>query len=108
MSQQLSNFRWIADEWGPCTKKCGGGKKLRIIVCAEESNGNRHRVPDEACRGIPPRIEEACNPNECPKWVPTEWSGVGQNFYSIYFKNKTNALTHVKAIIFTHTNTHRY
>ncbi|XP_063699657.1 protein madd-4 isoform X2 [Culicoides brevitarsis] len=67
--------KWIADEWGPCSKKCGGGKKVRIIVCAEESNGNRHRVPDEACRGIPPRIEEACNTNECPKWVPTEWSG---------------------------------
>lgn len=73
---EFLNHRWIADEWGPCTKNCGGGKKIRIIVCAEESNGNRHRVPDEACRGIPPRIEEACNSNECPKWVPTEWSGV--------------------------------
>uniref|UniRef100_A0A336M0H6 CSON009496 protein n=1 Tax=Culicoides sonorensis TaxID=179676 RepID=A0A336M0H6_CULSO len=67
--------KWIADEWGPCSVKCGGGKRMRIIVCAEESNGNRHRVPDEACRGIPPRIEEACNTHECPKWVPTEWSG---------------------------------
>lgn len=90
-SNEFNINRWIADEWGPCTKKCGGGKKIRIIVCAEESNGNRHRVPDEACRGIPPRIEEGCNTNECPKWVPTEWSGV-----CTYFKTLNHRSYNIK------------
>lgn len=70
------SFRWIADEWGQCNQLCGGGKRQRAVVCAEESGGNKNRVPDEACSGIPPRIEESCNTHECPKWVTSDWSGV--------------------------------
>ncbi|KAG5675419.1 hypothetical protein PVAND_005325 [Polypedilum vanderplanki] len=67
--------KWISDEWGPCNKTCGGGIKERIVVCAEESNGARHRVPDEACRGIRPKTQESCNTHDCPKWVTSDWSG---------------------------------
>ena len=48
----------------------------RLVVCAEESNGARHRVPDEACRNMRPKVQESCNTHECPKWVTSEWSGV--------------------------------
>lgn len=45
-------------------------------MCAEESNGARHRVPDEACRNMRPKVQESCNSHDCPKWVTSEWSGV--------------------------------
>lgn len=70
--------RWISDEWGPCNKTCGGGVRERLVVCAEESNGARHRVPNEACRGIRPKVHEICNTHDCPKWVASEWSGVSK------------------------------
>lgn len=80
-------LRWVPDEWGACSKTCGGGKRARTIICAEESNGNRHRVPDEACKGIPSRVEEACNNQECSKWLPGEWSGVSKIAFFL-FKSK--------------------
>ncbi|CAO1370826.1 unnamed protein product [Diamesa hyperborea] len=67
--------KWISDEWGPCSKVCGSGIKERLVVCAEESNGVKHRVPDEACRGVRPKIQEHCNVHECPRLELSEWSG---------------------------------
>lgn len=75
-TSKLISIRWITDEWGPCNRTCGGGMRERLVVCAEESNGARHRVPDEACRNMRPKVQESCNLHECPKWVTSEWSGV--------------------------------
>lgn len=47
-------------------------------MCAEESNGARHRVPDDACSGLRPKVQESCNTHECPKWHAGEWSGVSR------------------------------
>lgn len=76
--------RWISDEWGPCNRTCGGGVRERLVVCAEESNGARHRVPNEACRGIRPKVHEICNTHDCPKWVTSEWSGVSRIRFSFF------------------------
>ncbi|XP_021712796.1 ADAMTS-like protein 1, partial [Aedes aegypti] len=67
--------KWVTDEWRPCSKSCGGGIRERVVVCAEESNGAKNKVPDEACRGVRPKSQETCNVQECPKWVTGEWSG---------------------------------
>ncbi|XP_049536816.1 ADAMTS-like protein 1 [Anopheles darlingi] len=67
--------KWVTDDWRPCSKPCGGGIRERVVVCAEESNGSKNKVPDEACRGVRPKNQEACNVQECPKWVVGEWSG---------------------------------
>lgn len=72
--------RWISDEWGACSKVCGGGIRERLVVCAEENNGARHRVPDEACGSNRPKIQEPCNTHECPKWQVNDWSGVSVSF----------------------------
>ncbi|XP_055594208.1 protein madd-4 isoform X2 [Uranotaenia lowii] len=67
--------KWVTDDWRPCSKACGGGVRERVVVCAEESNGAKNKVPDEACRGVRPKSQETCNVQECPKWVSGEWSG---------------------------------
>ncbi|XP_058177260.1 protein madd-4 [Anopheles ziemanni] len=67
--------KWVTDDWRACSKPCGGGIRERVVVCAEESNGAKNKVPDEACRGVRPKNQEACNVQECPKWVVGEWSG---------------------------------
>uniref|UniRef100_A0AAG5DSC6 PLAC domain-containing protein n=1 Tax=Anopheles atroparvus TaxID=41427 RepID=A0AAG5DSC6_ANOAO len=67
--------KWVTDDWRSCSKPCGGGIRERVVVCAEESNGAKNKVPDEACRGVRPKNQEACNVQECPKWVVGEWSG---------------------------------
>ncbi|XP_035916170.1 protein madd-4 isoform X6 [Anopheles stephensi] len=67
--------KWVTDDWRPCSKPCGGGIRERVVVCAEESNGAKNKVPDEACRGVRPKNQEPCNVQECPKWVVGEWSG---------------------------------
>jgi Thrombospondin type 1 domain len=72
----LLHLRWIAEEWNYCSKSCGAGTRDRIVVCAEESNGIKNKVPDEACRGVRPKAQEPCNTHECPKWIVGDWSGV--------------------------------
>jgi hypothetical protein len=63
---------------------CGGGIRERLVVCAEESNGARHRVPDDACSSNRPKVQESCNAHECPKWQTSEWSGVSETNYFIF------------------------
>uniref|UniRef100_A0A182MQ69 ADAMTS cysteine-rich domain-containing protein n=1 Tax=Anopheles culicifacies TaxID=139723 RepID=A0A182MQ69_9DIPT len=73
--------KWVTDDWRPCSKHCGGGIRERVVVCAEESNGAKNKVPDEACRGVRPKNQEPCNVQECPKWVVGEWSGCSQPMF---------------------------
>ncbi|XP_031629319.1 protein madd-4 isoform X3 [Contarinia nasturtii] len=68
--------KWITDEWSSCSKTCGRGTKERNVVCIEESNGLKNKLPDDACRDTskPPTFEP-CNIQFCPKWITREWSG---------------------------------
>ena len=92
--------KWIADEWSPCNKVCGTGTRDRLVVCAEESNGVKHRVPDEACRGLRPKIIENCNVHECPKWQMGTWSGVS---LKIFNQNDELAALHILSMfLFLH------
>ncbi|XP_037039972.1 protein madd-4 isoform X3 [Bradysia coprophila] len=67
--------KWIADEWSACTKTCGGGIMERTVICTEESNGIKNKVPDDVCRSTKPSNVEQCNVHDCPKWIIREWSG---------------------------------
>jgi hypothetical protein len=37
-------FRWVVDDWGPCSVTCAGGSRFRHVHCAEEGNGTRSKV----------------------------------------------------------------
>lgn len=68
--------KWIAEEWGACSKVCGSGFRERRVVCAEEMNGIKTRVADGSCQEQKLATRELCNVNACPKWEISEWSGV--------------------------------
>ncbi|XP_054277879.1 protein madd-4-like [Macrosteles quadrilineatus] len=68
--------KWLTEDWGRCTVTCGGGTRQRSVICTEEANGTRAKVPDHFCRGHRPRSVEPCNSTPCPPtWVTGDWSG---------------------------------
>nr|CAD2145093.1 unnamed protein product [Meloidogyne enterolobii] len=57
-------------EWTSCSKKCGGGEKIRRRECLMSKNNQN----SEECKG--PKIEHLlCNTQKCPSWSEwTDWS----------------------------------
>jgi len=44
----LSVFRWVPEGWRECTKKCGGGKQKRKIMCRQKTfYGYRQRSEEK-------------------------------------------------------------
>ena len=61
-------FRWMADEWGVCSKPCGNGTRRRQVYCTELWSGASYRsVMDELC-SLPLRhtSRQSCNNVKCP------------------------------------------
>ncbi|XP_055685140.1 protein madd-4 isoform X4 [Lutzomyia longipalpis] len=67
--------KWVTDEWGVCSKTCGGGVRDRLVICVEESSGVKNKVADEMCHSPKPNTQEICNVHDCPNWVASDWSG---------------------------------
>ncbi|CAG0880726.1 unnamed protein product [Cyprideis torosa] len=62
--------QWILGPWGECSKTCGGGFKLRQVVC-RDSGGKE----SQACSVTKkPRETIHCNTDPCPIWNSGEWS----------------------------------
>lgn len=58
---------WAAGPWGPCDKPCGGGMRMREVVCRA---GDGTRVPDSRCP-LPKLASSAnCNTGTC---LPLAW-----------------------------------
>lgn len=54
--------RWSDwEEWGPCTKSCGGGEQRRTRGCTNPppANGGRNCIGEQ-------KQTQACNQNACP------------------------------------------
>ncbi|XP_066289406.1 A disintegrin and metalloproteinase with thrombospondin motifs 16-like isoform X2 [Branchiostoma lanceolatum] len=69
--------RWIAGEWGTCSKSCGGGKQARPVNCTRKtSTQEQEPVDPDGCKNQPkPYSEQNCNMQECPpQWVAGDWS----------------------------------
>ena len=37
-------FRWEVDDWGPCSKTCGGGFRERKVSCVSDRGGKKIKV----------------------------------------------------------------
>ena len=39
-------FRWEVDDWGPCSKTCGGGFRERKVSCVSDRGGKKIKVSE--------------------------------------------------------------
>ncbi|CAC5398721.1 A disintegrin and metalloproteinase with thrombospondin motifs 5,A disintegrin and metalloproteinase with thrombospondin motifs 18,A disintegrin and metalloproteinase with thrombospondin motifs 16 [Mytilus coruscus] len=69
--------RWVPEGWRECTKKCGGGKQKRKIMCRQKHSMSIDKaVKKKFCRNLPKPIKKRpCNSHACPpRWFKGKWS----------------------------------
>ncbi|KDR15277.1 A disintegrin and metalloproteinase with thrombospondin motifs 3 [Zootermopsis nevadensis] len=69
-----SRYVWQVGGWGPCSKSCGGGRRLKTVACRDIDTGRL--VPRRHCSLVakPSSETERCNLISCDfVWVPAEW-----------------------------------
>lgn len=67
VSIDLSVFRFIAEEWSPCSVTCGEGVKHREVRCKIflEFSQTIAKLPDSQCSGPKPVETEKCTMEPC-------------------------------------------
>ncbi|KAK7489279.1 hypothetical protein BaRGS_00019531 [Batillaria attramentaria] len=68
--------RWELSQYGPCSKDCGGGVRLRTVQCVqEEPDGTLTRLDNFRCPDPTPETEMPCNVIYCPsQWATDSWT----------------------------------
>ncbi|EFN59440.1 hypothetical protein CHLNCDRAFT_33886 [Chlorella variabilis] len=71
-SQACLTYLWQTQDWGACTKSCGGGTQTRVVQCMD-STGNI--VADAFCSGTKPLSSQKCNSQACAtySWETLDW-----------------------------------
>ncbi|XP_045191522.2 A disintegrin and metalloproteinase with thrombospondin motifs 18-like isoform X2 [Mercenaria mercenaria] len=76
-NQQPCEPRWVAEDWRPCTKMCGGGKQKRRVRCRQKlSRTKDKKLKRKMCKHLQkPVTRQRCNEQECPPdWHAADWS----------------------------------
>nr|CAD7424513.1 unnamed protein product [Timema monikensis] len=71
-------FDWMITEWSRCSQTCGGsGFQMRAAHCMVRLHNTTQNVDSNLCEDAglvtPPTIQK-CGVDDCPRWVPTNWS----------------------------------
>lgn len=67
---------WHVEDWGQCSRTCGGGLQTRRVTCRRmTSSGEEYVSPNQCDLTNKPRRSQICAKDECPaKWQTTRWS----------------------------------
>ncbi|ELU06437.1 hypothetical protein CAPTEDRAFT_141382, partial [Capitella teleta] len=67
---------WKLSAWSRCSRTCGGGMRLRKVLCEQkQSRGQPRELPFGHCPADRPVDRESCNDHECPpQWATDKWS----------------------------------
>merc|ERR1719295_1115997 len=65
-----SGYRWKVGPWKSCTETCGGGFRLRRVVCFDTSRNAPSGNDRNCAKHRPkPRVRAPCNQEPCNKWI---------------------------------------
>jgi hypothetical protein len=62
-----ASYAWFTGDWSPCSHTCGGGERIRIVLCRDQ---NGTVVSDSLCTGPKPASTQECNTEPCTAY---EW-----------------------------------
>ncbi|KAK3089633.1 hypothetical protein FSP39_005227 [Pinctada imbricata] len=67
---------WSIGDWSACSATCGGGRKMRTILCVQViSSSERVILPEDECPSTKPTSAEHCRQDDCPPaWFAENWS----------------------------------
>ncbi|KAM9318783.1 A disintegrin and metalloproteinase with thrombospondin motifs 17 [Pholidichthys leucotaenia] len=74
-------YRWVTDEWGPCSVTCGKGLQQRDVLCVYHlQNGSVIHTRDLYCQEGKPPVAQSCEGRLClTVWEASEWSKCSSN-----------------------------
>ena len=66
--------RWVAGDWGACSRTCGTGTQTRTVEC----KSGQGTISDSRCTDTKPSESQSCNtgtcpPQDTPRWVTGDW-----------------------------------
>ncbi|XP_048384275.2 ADAMTS-like protein 1 [Stegostoma tigrinum] len=68
--------RWIVSSWSPCTQRCGGGTRQRLVSCQKvTAAGILVDLSPGFCAqsGKKPTDSQMCNRQLCSEWFTSNW-----------------------------------
>ena len=71
--------RWVSDDWGECSRSCGGGIKSRQVKCMSLTASGDLLFPNYECvTSSKPATTQQCNSDVIcpPQWHTGPWSKV--------------------------------
>ena len=80
-TQACQNFEYTTSDWGTCTKSCGGGVRMRKLLCKTTAARDGGFVPESMCEdaGIAKPsddLRQPCSEASCPEleYRPSDWT----------------------------------
>ncbi|KAJ7328149.1 metalloendopeptidase [Desmophyllum pertusum] len=75
---------WYTSGWRPCSRTCGKGIQLRVIVCRQKISQDDHEtLEDSSCPNPKPIgiLQQECNKVACPaaEWRHLAWSACSRS-----------------------------